>query len=170
MINFAKTRERNRRGQFVVPTIPSGFNKKKYYQKRYQKNKKLILEKVKLWSQQNPKKRKITKNKWRAKNKELTNFLTRQYHYRRKHNEGSVSFEELKRLYKLFPVCPYCNINKTNSIDHITPLSRGGTNNSDNLVPVCISCNSKKRDKTLWEFLPILAMMWSKIVRHQIHP
>lgn len=33
---------------------------------------------------------------------------------------------------------------RTIKIDHVVPLSRGGSNALDNLVPCCTSCNSSK--------------------------
>lgn len=35
------------------------------------------------------------------------------------------------------------------TIDHIVPLSLGGTNTKDNLQPLCSSCNSKKNAQTI---------------------
>ena len=38
------------------------------------------------------------------------------------------------------------------SIDHVLPKCRGGKEDIENLLPVCRSCNSKKRHKTLDEY------------------
>jgi 5-methylcytosine-specific restriction endonuclease McrA len=49
------------------------------------------------------------------------------------------------------PFCSYCGspgTPKTNplTIDHIIPLSRGGTNRRDNLTVACLRCNVSKHD------------------------
>ena len=52
-------------------------------------------------------------------------------------------------------ICPYCNQELANGyhIDHKTPISRGGTNDEENLHMVCGPCNLKKHDKTHDEFV-----------------
>lgn len=50
--------------------------------------------------------------------------------------------------------CPCgCDISKNYTIDHMTPLSRGGSNWPDNLQLLCRSCNSSKNTKTMAEWL-----------------
>jgi hypothetical protein len=47
--------------------------------------------------------------------------------------------------------CAYCSAPST-TIDHVLPISRGGTNYIGNLVPCCKPCNSSKCDLTLTEW------------------
>jgi hypothetical protein len=42
-------------------------------------------------------------------------------------------------------ICTYCG-RHAQSVDHIIPLSKGGTNDPDNLTAACNTCNSSKRD------------------------
>jgi len=51
-------------------------------------------------------------------------------------------------------VCPYCGKSfKNGHIDHIIPVSKGGTNARDNLVYCCQRCNLSKGAKTLGHWL-----------------
>jgi 5-methylcytosine-specific restriction endonuclease McrA len=43
------------------------------------------------------------------------------------------------------------------SLDHLRPLSRGGSNRSDNLVTACKSCNSARGDRSLRSFCVAVA-------------
>lgn len=51
--------------------------------------------------------------------------------------------------------CRYCGQSPANSsevkltLDHFIPISRGGTNNEDNLLTCCFTCNVKKGTKIL---------------------
>ena len=50
--------------------------------------------------------------------------------------------------------CCYCNQPfEDGHIDHTQPISRGGTNDYNNLVYICASCNQSKGSKTVLEFL-----------------
>ena len=43
------------------------------------------------------------------------------------------------------------------TLDHVVPRELGGTNDATNLVTACLSCNSSKQDKSVREFVQILA-------------
>lgn len=52
--------------------------------------------------------------------------------------------------------CHYCGkafVDRAYHVDHMTPLSRGGTNWPSNLALACPACNLSKHDMTDQEFL-----------------
>ena len=69
--------------------------------------------------------------------------------------KGSFTVEEFRQKCEEYDYkCAYCGVEGIGlTIDHVVPLSKGGTCYIDNIVPACLSCNSKKRDKDLAEFL-----------------
>lgn len=80
------------------------------------------------------------------------------WHHRRRNAEGAHTYEEweaIKLLYK--HTCPSCLRKEPEiklSVDHIVPLTKGGTNNIDNVQPLCRNCNSKKSNKIIKFDLP----------------
>lgn len=44
---------------------------------------------------------------------------------------------------------------KAMTVDHVHPVSRGGTNADDNLVAACWECNRSKSDRLLHEWKPL---------------
>lgn len=48
--------------------------------------------------------------------------------------------------------CAYCGA-PAQTHDHVTPKSRGGTDDPGNIVPACWSCNTSKGRKTLEEWV-----------------
>jgi 5-methylcytosine-specific restriction endonuclease McrA len=46
--------------------------------------------------------------------------------------------------------CQYCN-GTAETVDHVTPRSRGGTHSWENVVAACHRCNAAKRDRLLAE-------------------
>ena len=66
----------------------------------------------------------------------------------------AISFEDWKKLYSA-ETCYYCGkaiSGRNKTVDHKTPISKGGTNKLDNLCMCCQSCNSKKGNKTEADF------------------
>lgn len=55
--------------------------------------------------------------------------------------------------------CAYCMVDFTTlparlqTVDHILPRTAGGTNEHTNLITACHSCNSKRRDTPIHEFV-----------------
>lgn len=49
--------------------------------------------------------------------------------------------------------CVYCGSEYKLTIDHMIPVSIGGTNRNENLQTCCISCNNAKANLSLDEFL-----------------
>jgi 5-methylcytosine-specific restriction endonuclease McrA len=57
------------------------------------------------------------------------------------------------KLYSQWNLCYWCFAPlHSYVIDHIVPLSRGGTSCKDNVVPVCFQCNAQKGAKLLFEW------------------
>lgn len=68
---------------------------------------------------------------------------------------ASIPDEDLRRIYDE-EWCSYClkYVDRTGrTIDHVTPLSKGGKHSLENLVMACKPCNSSKSDKDLQEWL-----------------
>jgi 5-methylcytosine-specific restriction endonuclease McrA len=66
----------------------------------------------------------------------------------RRHTSRSRKVKR-RRLWQSHPFCVYCGCALTlevATLDHVVPLSKGGTNSADNLVLACQSCNRKKAD------------------------
>jgi 5-methylcytosine-specific restriction endonuclease McrA len=68
-------------------------------------------------------------------------------------NEADIEAILEKQQYRC--AAPHCqtDILRSFHIDHIMPLSRGGSNWPDNLQALCKPCNSQKRDSTMEEWL-----------------
>ena len=45
--------------------------------------------------------------------------------------------------------CLCCGERRPLTVDHVIPLSRGGSNTVDNLQPLCLSCNDRKGSRTI---------------------
>jgi 5-methylcytosine-specific restriction endonuclease McrA len=64
---------------------------------------------------------------------------------RRGGQTGRVTTAEV-RVVMAAGVCAWCGSSAQPTLDHIVPLSRGGSNVKDNLQRLCLPCNSGKRD------------------------
>ena len=110
--------------------------------------------------------------KWRAEHREEVNAKHRAYVRDRYHNDpefkrhlqewfrrrrnmkrsngGAYDLEEWQVLVDMAKgKCPCCGKRRKLELDHIKPVSRGGTSNLENLQPLCRRCNASKGATTI---------------------
>lgn len=104
-------------------------------------NKSKILDRVRRWRKENPERKRVNDANRRARLMQA---------------EGRFTKNDVRQIYaNQNGRCAYCQIglNNTYHIDHIQPLSRGGSNYPDNLACACPHCNTSKHDKTVEEWI-----------------
>lgn len=89
--------------------------------------------------------------KWRQENPDAVRAHANNRRARLINAEGEITADIIQDLFNRFPVCS-CG-QPTEHLDHIQPLSRGGSNLPDNLIPLCSACNLQKSAKTAEEYL-----------------
>lgn len=99
------------------------------------------------WADANPEKARIAIQRWGAANKDK---LATYYLARRGRKSNANGFATTKQVADRMAYyggrCWMCG-EVGNTIDHVKPLSKGGSNWPANLRPACRSCNSKKGAK-----------------------
>lgn len=106
-----------------------------------------------------PEKRREYVRNWYHSDKQAS--AQRQAVYRNKRRAamtGDLSTKEWQDILEEFDHrCAYCQVQgQTLTMEHMTPVSRGGRHDRNNVVPACKSCNSSKKDKTIFEFASIV--------------
>lgn len=112
---------------------------KDYFRKRYAENKAETKERIRKWQERNPGKVTNYKKNNKYKRREIINsseLTTKQ-----------LSVWENSQV----KICSYCGVscNGIYQIDHIDPLSAGGSHSIDNLTIACPSCNRSKSNTPL---------------------
>jgi 5-methylcytosine-specific restriction endonuclease McrA len=87
---------------------------------------------------------------------ELKLVSNRNYRALKKNAVGTFSLEEWVLLKVQYGnKCPRCNKNEPDiklTVDHIIPLSKGGSNLIENIQPLCVSCNSYKSNRYIVKY------------------
>lgn len=130
VISFRAIRARSRKKwRAAHPGYSTGYNRKWYAE-----NKEKAKETVKKWQKANPQK------VYAARLRRLLRLLT---------SEGSgTPFDEQAQLFSQCGRCAYCGAPlEKYHVDHVIPLSRGGSDLAANKVLACPSCNTSKGDQ-----------------------
>ena len=91
--------------------------------------------------------------KWSRTHREYRNYQDMIRRMRLRKVKGSFTlqdWQDLEREYNY--TCSLCGRKEPEiklTIDHIIPISKGGTNEIKNIQPLCINCNSKKGGEVL---------------------
>lgn len=132
---------------------------KKYYQenkekisKYYQENK----DKIRKYRKEHKKHKKEYDKVYRVKHKEKRRGCEQRRKLKKKKSGGSYTIKEITKLRKESNgICkgynrePHFVGEDKLTIDHIIPISKGGTSNIENIQLLCGSCNSCKMDKDI---------------------
>lgn len=121
-----------------------------YARTDYHRNQRQRLSESKRWRAQNPGIVRELARQWRANNPEATLALSRSYKARKRGAKGSHSGADIKALYVLQKgKCAHCGASISNGyhVDHVMPLSKGGSNDRLNLQLLCKKCNLSKGSK-----------------------
>ena len=110
-------------------------------------NKERIKATAQAWRKANPERYAMLAAAWKKANPEKTKATWLRSRSKRVMAEGSHTAEDLKRIYNAqCGMCAYCKaeLGRKYHVDHIQPLSKGGTNWPANLQILCAPCNLKK--------------------------
>ena len=124
----------------------------------YEKNKDKILEQAKAYRDliKDTEKYKSYHKQYSRENKEKVREYKRINRSKRRAimKEGSFSIRDWRDILKNQKgICVYCLKESKLTIEHKTPLSRGGKHEKSNICGACLSCNVKKHTQTAEEFL-----------------
>lgn len=113
----------------------------------YSLNKKRARERHLKWCAENPGHKSEISRKWHANNRDRQREHGRKRRAIKLNASGSHSKSDIDNIRRLQSArCAYCRclLGKKYHIDHIFPMSKGGSNGRSNLQLTCVSCNLKK--------------------------
>lgn len=106
--------------------------------------------KARLRYQQNDERERERGRLWRKANKVTCRIAYHRYKARRRANGGTFTKQQWNALCQKYDNrCLSCGEQKPLTIDHIIPISKGGSNDISNIQPLCLSCNDRKSNKII---------------------
>lgn len=138
-------------------------------------------EQQRKWRSENKERIKEQYKKWVAKNKEQVREQVRNWqkskrgkilcrknnHKRRallKNSLFSLTIKDIDRIFERDIGCVYCNSLNSRELDHIIPISKGGSTIFNNMVLACRYCNCSKGNKDVFSWCKSKKIIVPKIV------
>ena len=121
-----------------------------YSKEYYDHNRDSLLPKSRAWHAKNKDRHRALNKRWHAANPEARRIHQSKRRARRKACAGNFTPAQIRELFaKQREKCVFCliSIKQSYHIDHIMPLSRGGSNGIGNIQLLCPICNQRKYAK-----------------------
>ena len=125
--------------------------------KRYERDKEKALESNRKWHEANIEHHRELNRQWSKNNPEAARALVARRRARLLEADGFYTKDDIFRMIdEQGGLCPACNADLANgyNVDHVIPVSRGGSNYPDNLQLLCPTCNRSKSNKLPHEWRP----------------
>lgn len=139
-------------------TSPDGLSyyckpcRKDYSGEHYEENKKRRKRQLRRWREQNIERAREITREWQKENPVKSVASTERYRSRKVDAEGDLTTESIQVVYWLHDhTCLRCGAAEDLTVDHIVPLSKGGSNHLSNLQLLCRPCNAHKGTNT-WDY------------------
>ena len=143
-----------------------GFKRKKVWREKnrkrvneiaregYARHRDKCLERSRDWHAKNPEKVKAGKARYFKENRTTVLAWLMRRRTKKLNAPGHSTAEQIRARIEYYgSKCYLCRVAPYQHLDHVIPLSRGGSNWPANIRPACSPCNLKKSDRLLSEVL-----------------
>ena len=124
---------------------------------KYKENREYHLKKSKRWREENPDRKKKNAAMWEEKNKHKRKMYKQRRRAAEANAEGEFHSDDILKIFDMqrgrCGICSKKRKLKEMHVDHIEPLSRGGSNWPKNLQMLCKKCNLSKSSKDQIDFM-----------------
>lgn len=150
---YHRENERQRRAQ--MPEVYQEYERRRRKTKRYQERTRRYNYE---YYRKNREHLKAYARRYRRADRERQRVYMERKRARKAGAPGEISPDEWQQLLEQHNhSCAYCGITDVDlEMDHVVPLSRGGHNSADNIVPACANCNRSKKAMTAEEYAEFL--------------
>lgn len=122
----------------------------------YRKHREHYLEQMKDWAARHPEASREIKRRWNAANRESLRLRTQLRRARLATSEGCFTEKEWRELCARYDHrCLCCGMWEPLTVDHVVPVSMGGSSYIENIQPLCGPCNSRKGAKAI-DYRPLI--------------